>query len=98
MPKICQRYAQDMQYICSGYAQYMPKVCLSYVKNMPKICPIYAQDMHKICLGSFVIQRLSFLDYLPILRATSDDTDILNNWGTDKHTNRKITVGQLSGI
>ena len=49
MPKIRQKYTQDMPKICLGYVQYMPKICQKYAQDMPKICLGYFCDMPTIC-------------------------------------------------
>ena len=58
MPKICQRYAQDIPEICQRYAKDMTTICQRYVNDMVnqyiakfilKICQIYAKCMPNIC-------------------------------------------------
>ena len=39
IPKICQRYAQDITKICPRYAQNMAKIWPRYANYMTNICP-----------------------------------------------------------
>ena len=41
MPKICPRYAPDMQKICPRYVQDMPKICFIYVNLKIELLQIF---------------------------------------------------------
>ena len=58
--KICQRYTKVMPKIYQRYADDMPKMCQRCTKDMPYIYQIYSKEMPKICPSFFLSTKSVF--------------------------------------